>query len=61
MYEKSCNYFERAAQVNPREVKWKLMVASCYRRMEDFERALKLYKAIYDEFPDNMECRPALT
>ena len=57
LYEKACSYFERASQVNPREVKWKLMVASCYRRMEDYERALKLYKAINEEFPDNLECK----
>lgn len=29
-------YFERAAQVQPGEVKWQLMVTSCYRRLGDF-------------------------
>lgn len=24
--------------------------------MEDYERALKLYKSINEEFPDNLEC-----
>jgi intraflagellar transport protein 88 len=57
MYERACQYFERASQVNPKEVKWRLMVASCFRRMEDYEKALKLYKAIHEEFPDNLECR----
>ena len=28
MYEKAVAYFERAAQIQPQEVKWKLMVAS---------------------------------
>ena len=29
-------YFERAALVQPGEVKWQLMVTSCYRRLGDF-------------------------
>ena len=49
--------YERASQVNPKEVKWRLMVASCFRRMEDYEKALKLYKNIHEEFPDNIECK----
>jgi intraflagellar transport protein 88 len=57
MYERACTFFERASQVNPKEVKWRLMVASCFRRMEDYEKALKLYKSIHEEFPDNLECR----
>lgn len=60
MYERACTYFERASQVNPKEVKWRLMVASCFRRMEDYEKALKLYKNIHEEFPDNLECRTLL-
>lgn len=31
MYEKSIHYFERASQIQPTEVKWRLMVTSCYR------------------------------
>lgn len=58
LYERACTYFERASQVNPKEVKWRLMVASCFRRMEDYEKALKHYKAIHEEFPDNLECKP---
>ena len=30
--EKAIMYFERAALMQPTEVKWQLMVASCYRR-----------------------------
>jgi len=33
LYEKACVFFERASQIQPGEVKWRLMVASCYRRM----------------------------
>ena len=32
MYEKAAPFFELAAQVQPQEVKWHLMVASCFRR-----------------------------
>lgn len=32
------------------------MVASCYRRMEDLDKAHKIYKKIYEEYPENMEC-----
>jgi hypothetical protein len=49
-------YFERAAEVEPKEAKWRLMVASCYRRMQDPDGALALYQSIHSDFPDNMEC-----
>nr|XP_057939067.1 intraflagellar transport protein 88 homolog isoform X2 [Doryrhamphus excisus] len=32
LYEKAIQYFERAILVQPSEVRWQLMVASCYRR-----------------------------
>jgi intraflagellar transport protein 88 len=36
-------YFERAALVQPGEVKWQLMVTSCYRRLGDFYKVQMLY------------------
>ena len=30
--EKAIGYFERAALMQPDDVKWQLMIASCYRR-----------------------------
>lgn len=56
LYEKACFYLERASQIKPNEVKWKLMVASCQRRIGNFQKALKIYQAIYQEYPDNIEC-----
>ena len=47
---------QRASQIQPKEGKWKLMVASCYRRMENYEKALKLYEEINTEDPNNVEC-----
>lgn len=46
MYEQAIEYFEKAAQVQPGEVKWQLMVTSCYRRLGDFYKALELYQKV---------------
>lgn len=32
------------------------MVASCQRRIGNFQKALKIYQAIYQDYPDNIEC-----
>lgn len=54
--EKAISYFERAALVQPGEVKWRLMVASCHRRSGDYPAALKAYKQIHIAFPEDVEC-----
>ncbi|CAM9370847.1 unnamed protein product, partial [Heterosigma akashiwo] len=56
LYEKAIHFFERASQIQPNEVKWKLMVTSCYRRMNNLNKALELYEKIHHEYPDNLEC-----
>jgi len=56
MYEKAIGFFERAAQIQPKEVKWRLMVASCHRRIGAFPKALRIYEGIDAEHPDNVEC-----
>ena len=61
LYEKACFYLERASQLQSKEVKWKLMVASCQRRIGNYQKALKIYEGIYQEYPDNMECLKFLT
>lgn len=38
MYEKAGIFFDLAAQVQPQEVKWQLMVASCYRRTANHQQ-----------------------
>lgn len=55
MYEQAIEYFQRAALVQPSEVKWRLMVTSCYRRLGDFYKALELYQKINEDYPDNTE------
>eukprot|EP01038_Epipyxis_sp_PR26KG_P010596 gene10596-14235_t len=55
MYEQAIEYFERAALVQPGEVKWRLMVTSCYRRLGDSYKALELYQKIHEDHPENIE------
>ncbi|KAI1241989.1 hypothetical protein IHE44_0005501 [Lamprotornis superbus] len=54
--EKAIEYFERAALILPTQVKWQLMVASCYRRSGNYQKALEKYKVIHRKFPENIEC-----
>ena len=43
MYEKAAPFFELAAQVQPQEVKWQLMVASCFRRTGNQQQVMTQY------------------
>ncbi|XP_074186238.1 intraflagellar transport protein 88 homolog isoform X4 [Rhinolophus sinicus] len=54
--EKAIQYFERASLIQPTQVKWKLMVASCFRRSGNYQKALDTYKDIHRKFPENVEC-----
>jgi tetratricopeptide (TPR) repeat protein len=56
MYEAAIPFFSRASQIEPAEVKWRLMVASCYRRMGAYPAALKLYEDIHRSHPNDIEC-----
>ncbi|CAK9252804.1 unnamed protein product [Sphagnum jensenii] len=46
MYDQAIEYFECAAKVQPSEVKWRLMVASCHRRLGDLHKSLDIYKQL---------------
>ena len=41
VYEKAIPYFDLASAIQPQEVKWGLMVASCYRRIGAYPQALQ--------------------
>jgi intraflagellar transport protein 88 len=56
LYERAVAFFERAAQIQPREVKWRLMVASCHRRVGAYGKAVDAYERIHADAPDNLEC-----
>lgn len=40
VYEKAMPFFDLAAKIQPAEIKWQLMVASCYRRIGAYPQAL---------------------
>jgi outer membrane protein assembly factor BamD (BamD/ComL family) len=42
--------------MQPNEVKWQLMAASCHRRSGNYHQALQAYKDIHSRFPENIEC-----
>ncbi|XP_062861815.1 intraflagellar transport protein 88 homolog isoform X2 [Trichomycterus rosablanca] len=54
--EKAIQYFERATLIQPNNVVWQLMMASCYRRSGNYQKALETYKDIHRKFPENTEC-----
>ena len=56
LYEKAAAFFGRAAELQPGEIKWRLMVASCHRRSGALGAALAVYAAVHEEHPDNLEC-----
>jgi intraflagellar transport protein 88 len=56
VYDKAMQFFERASQIQPQEVKWQLMVASCHRRRGEYPQAKRLYEDINKKYPENMEC-----
>lgn len=57
VYEQAVQFFERAALIQPQEVKWQLMIASCYRRSGNYQQAFENYKKIHGKFSENVECR----
>uniref|UniRef100_A0A8C5K6A1 Intraflagellar transport protein 88 homolog n=1 Tax=Jaculus jaculus TaxID=51337 RepID=A0A8C5K6A1_JACJA len=54
--EKAIQYFERASLIQPMQVKWQLMLASCFRRSGNYQKALDTYKDIHRKFPENIDC-----
>lgn len=56
MFEKAIEYFHLAAGLQPDEVKWKLMAASCLRRAGNYSQAFEAYIKIHKTHPQNIEC-----
>jgi intraflagellar transport protein 88 len=56
LYEQAIKYFEKAIIIEPEEIKWHLMVASCHRRSGNFPTALHTYKRVHEMFPTNIDC-----
>jgi intraflagellar transport protein 88 len=55
LYEKALPYFEKAAKIEPKNVDWRMLVASCYRKILAFQQAKNCYENILKDFPDNVE------
>eukprot|EP00842_Homolaphlyctis_polyrhiza_P000412 jgi/Hompol1/1371/HPOL_005581-RA len=56
VYEQAIQFFDRAILIQPNQVKWHLMIASCYRRSGNYQQAFETYKRIHNKFPENVEC-----
>lgn len=61
VYDKAIQFFQRSAQIEPNEVKWQLMVASCHRRRGEYLVAKRMYEQIHRKSPENLECLKYLT
>lgn len=61
MSERAISFFERASVIQPDEMKWKLLIASCHRRAGNYQQALATYKDIHKQSPENIECGYLLT
>merc|ERR1712228_211696 len=46
LYENAINIFKNAHLIQPKQIKWRLMIASCYRRMRNFEKSINIYLSI---------------
>ncbi|XP_051938320.1 intraflagellar transport protein 88 homolog isoform X5 [Hippocampus zosterae] len=56
LYEKAIHYFDRAILMQPSEVRWQLMVASCHRRSGNSQKAFETCKEIHRRFPEDAQC-----
>lgn len=61
VYDKAIQFFQRSSEIEPNEVKWQLMVASCHRRRGEYLIAKRMYEQIHRKYPDNVECLKYLT
>lgn len=50
-YERAVHFFDLAAKMQPGEAKWLLMVASCYRRTQNFDMAFQVYEKVRASCP----------
>jgi intraflagellar transport protein 88 len=57
MYEKSIEFFRQASDIDPKEVKWKLMIGSCYRKIGRLDDALDVYEEVRNDHPRDIECK----
>ena len=56
VYEQAIRFYEGAILAQPNEPKWKMMVAACYRKSANYQKAYEIYRKIHNQFPENVEC-----
>ena len=49
LYDHAVAVFHVAAQLNPKHTPWRLMIASCRRRQNSFDAAIRIYQHLLDE------------
>jgi intraflagellar transport protein 88 len=57
LFERSIQFFKLASEIQPHEVKWSLMIGSCYRKIDRIEDAFEVYEGVRQDHPENMECK----
>jgi intraflagellar transport protein 88 len=57
MYERSIQFFRFASEIQPHEFKWKLMIGSCYKKIDKMEDAFDAYEGVRHDHPENIECK----
>jgi intraflagellar transport protein 88 len=55
-FDNALKYFERAAAIAPKESRYPLMVASCYRSMDCKQEALDVYEKVLQLDPSCKQC-----
>jgi intraflagellar transport protein 88 len=55
-FDNALMFFERAAALSPKEPRYALMVASCYRSMDCKQEALEIYERILEMDGMNQQC-----
>lgn len=56
VYDEAIKYFKRASLLQPQRGQWRLWMATCHRRMGNYQLALEIYLKIHEEFPDDVKC-----
>ena len=56
LYEQALTFFDEAILLQPSEIKWHLMKASCLRRTGMSQKALEAYRHTHKLFPTDAEC-----
>lgn len=57
MYERSLYFFQQASLIQPKEIKWGMILASNHKRCGNHDIAFQEYERLHEKFPGNEECK----